>query len=69
MDVQYHKQIQDEGRKSERFDPNQPLLFPDMNQPAGLEPAVAGANETAAEPQPAKQIKILNLMKLSIKST
>lgn len=43
------------GRRSERFDPNQPLLFADLNQPAEAAPPVTDADETAAEQQPAKQ--------------
>jgi transposase len=42
------------GRKSERFDPNQLMLFGDLNQPADTQPA-ADANETVFEPQPPKQ--------------
>jgi transposase len=39
------------GRRSERYDPNQPLLFPDINEAAESAPP-ADATETAAEQQP-----------------
>jgi transposase len=43
------------GRRSERFDPQQPLLFADLDQPAEASPAAADAS--VAEPTPAKQKK------------
>jgi transposase len=45
------------GRKSERFDPNQPLLFADLNQPAESSAPAADGTETVAEQPPAKQTK------------
>jgi transposase len=41
------------GQRSERFDPNQPLLFPDLNQPADAPPAAA-ADEADAQPSKKK---------------
>jgi transposase len=44
------------GRRSERFDPNQPLLFPELNQSEDAPPPAA-ATTTDAESQPPKSTK------------
>jgi transposase len=43
------------GRRTERFDPNQPLLFPDLHQADDAAPPVADAGASAAEQQQAQQ--------------
>src|SRR6266404_5628655 len=44
------------GRRSERFDPNQPLLFPELNQPEDAPPPAATVTTDALE-QPSKPTK------------
>lgn len=43
------------GRRSERFDPNQPLLFPDLNQAPDLPSPAAAASPADTEPQASKK--------------
>jgi transposase len=45
------------GPRGERFDPNQPLLFPDLNQPVEATAAAGDADTSAAaeEPSPTKK--------------